>query len=485
VATGPVIVDLTTWRGRLLVPTLIFIALLASTVSSLGAPLLSSIAATFHVALVDSQWSLTLALLVGAVTLPVVGRLGTGRRRRGVLLANVAVMVAGCVVSALAPNFTVFLMGRGLQGCGVAMVPVAMSIARDFLPAGRTRRAVANLGVTTVVGVALGYPLTGLVSDRLGLRAAYGLAALVAGFGLLVCLLVVPSSRFQPAVRVDPVGAIALSAGIVGLILYLSEGERWGWRSVQEFGLLTGSVIVLAMLVRRDVRAANPVLDLRLMRNRVVLTTNLAAFLLGLGSFMLSTLFIRFAQTPSALGYGFGASGLVAGLLLVPMSALGFAGSMVVDRVGRVVGPHRILPLGAVLFGASMVAFAVARTRLWELFVEMGLIGLAVACSFPVLPRLTVRSVPSMLTSSALALNQVLRAVGTAAGSAITATILAAATPVGARYPSNNGYTAAALTSVAFFIVSGVVGLVLVSRSVFDAAAYESTPLPAEAVVTG
>jgi predicted MFS family arabinose efflux permease len=463
------IVDLRAWSGRLLMPTLICVGLLVAAVSSLGAPLLTTISRKYSVSLTDAQWSLTIALLAGAVALPVIGRLATGRHRRITLLVNVATMVIGCTVSAAAPNYTIFLAGRAMQGCGVAMVPVAMGIARDHLPPEHVRRAVANLGMTTVVGVAAGYPLSGLIADDLGLRAPYALAAVIGTLALTACRLIVPSSRGLLASRVDGPSAMAFGVAVVALIVYLSEGEWWGWRSVQEWALLIGTVLALTLLIRRDLRVRTPLLDLRLMSNRIVLGANLNALLLGAGSFMLMTVFIRLVQTPVSQGYGFGGYALTAGLLLVPMSALGFAGSRVVDRLARLIGPNLILPFGSVLFAASMLAFVAARSHLWEVFAEMGLVGLAVACTFPVLLRLVVRSVPSTQTSSTLALTQVLRPVGTSGGSAVCATVLAAATPAGAAYPTAPGYTSATLLSTGFFVVCAVLGWALVPRSEFAA----------------
>ncbi|MGI5129846.1 MFS transporter [Pseudonocardia sp. CA-107938] len=465
------LVDEQTVRGRLLVPCLIYVGLLVAAVSSLGAPLLVAIAHDFSVSLTDAQWSLTVGLLSGSVSLPVVGRLGAGRFRREVLLVNVAVMVLGCVLAALAPTFPLFLLGRALQGVGMAMIPVAMGIARDHLPPDRGKRTVANLGITTVVGVAIGFPLSGLSTDVLGLRATFWLAGLLGTAALVACLFVLPASRFLPRTRIDPVVTCALSVGIAALVLYLSEGSRWGWTSPPGWALLGGSVLALVLLVLRDLRLPNPVLDLRLLRNRVVLSANVMAFLVGVGSFILLVLFTRYVQTPPDQGYGFGAPALVAGLLQAPMSVLGFAGSRVVDRVARVIGPHRILPLGALLFGLSMASFTLFRSQLWIVFLEMALVGTAVACSLPVLPRLIVRSVPATHTSSAVALNQLLRVIGTAVGSAVSTTALAAATPAGAAYPQQFGYTVASLISVGCFVVAGIIVTALVSRRAYDASA--------------
>src|SRR5215469_10478686 len=122
-------------RGdRGLAGVLVFLAVVSTTVASLGAPLLPTIVTVDHVSLSDSQWALTISLLVGAVATPLLGRLGDGHHRRVTTLATVAAVTAGCVVSALPLGFAVLLMGRALQGVGLALAPLATAVARDNLP---------------------------------------------------------------------------------------------------------------------------------------------------------------------------------------------------------------------------------------------------------------------------------------------------------------------------------------------------------------
>ncbi|MGW5649627.1 MFS transporter, partial [Saccharopolyspora sp. NPDC003762] len=88
-------------EARLLVPALVFIALVVAAVASLGAPLITSVATTFHVSLGSAQWTLTIALLSGAVATPVLGRLGAGPHRRATILATLAIVVVGSALTVL------------------------------------------------------------------------------------------------------------------------------------------------------------------------------------------------------------------------------------------------------------------------------------------------------------------------------------------------------------------------------------------------
>src|SRR3712207_9314971 len=133
---------------RALVPVLVFVGTVVAVISSLGAPLVPAIAETMRTTLPSAQWSLTATLLVGAVATPVVGRLGDGPHRRGVVLAVLAVVTLGGVLAALPLGLGWLIAGRALQGVGLGLTPLAMATAREALEGDRSRPAIAALSVT-------------------------------------------------------------------------------------------------------------------------------------------------------------------------------------------------------------------------------------------------------------------------------------------------------------------------------------------------
>src|SRR5215469_16426478 len=117
----------------LLAALLLFLAVESTAVASLGTPLLSMIENAYQVSLAASQWTLTVTLLIGAVATPLMGRLGDGKLRRQTVIGGVVIMFAGCLLSALPAGFAMFIVGRGLQGAGFGLIPLATVIARDNL----------------------------------------------------------------------------------------------------------------------------------------------------------------------------------------------------------------------------------------------------------------------------------------------------------------------------------------------------------------
>jgi predicted MFS family arabinose efflux permease len=460
-----VILNSTTWRGRLLVPVLVGTALLISIISSLGAPLIPSIAAAYGISVSTAQWSLTITLLSGAVTTPIVSRLGDGSHRRAVILGTLTLCTLGSLLAAVPATFPCFLIGRALQGSAMGLIPVGMSVIRDHVPRERRRRAVSTLSVSAAAGVGLGYPLTGLISKGFGFHAGYWLACGLGCLALAAVAFVVPESRHRPSVWIDPVGGVLMVSGLGLLLLAVSQAQRWGWASPAFLGTTAVSAILLAWWVKHELGSTAPVVDLRLMRNPVVLATNLSGLFAGIGMYLLLALVIRYVQTPTSAGYGFGSSVLVAGFILVPFSVLSVASASLVTALMKVLADSWIVPIGCLLFAGALLQFRYASSQLWEVYVVMGLAGLGVGCTFAVMPRLIMRAVPSEQTSGALGVNQVMRFIGFSVGSALSATILEAFGGSTNALPRRFGYDVATLFGAGVWVATAVLSYVLIGRT--------------------
>jgi hypothetical protein len=185
-----------------------------------------------------------------------------------------------------------------------------------------------------------------------------------------------------------------------------------------------------------------------------VLAANLTAFLVALGFFPLMSLVVRFVQTPPAAGYGFGASVVVAGLMLTPFSLASFAASRVAARTARARSPELVVAAGCAVLLASMVVFLLARSTYLGIVVTTALSGFGVGCVYAVNPLQITGGVPAGETGSAISFNQLTRTVAYSLASALSATVLVLAIPPGGRVPAAAGYSAAAIVSTAVLAVA-------------------------------
>ena len=446
---------------RLLVPTLVFVGLLVAIVSSLGAPLVPTIAQVDHVSLSSAQWVLTAALLTGALATPVMGRLADGARQRDVILVTLAVVFVGCVLSAVSTSFLVLVIGRGLQGVGLGLLPVNMAIARRNLDRVRAGRAIATLSVSTAIGAGLGYPLTAVVAQLFGVHAAYWFGAIVVAAALACAALVLPARTPAARLRFDTLGAVLLSLAVTGVSVVLSEGGNWGWHSARSVGIVVGCVALLAVWVPHELRSDHPLVNLHHLSNRSVLMADTAGFLMSLSMYLVVPIVVEFIQIPPSSGFGFGASVIVSGFVLVPLSVGTFLASRLLVPYERRFGVRSMIPLGALVFACASTYFAFAHGSLWQAFLTMGIVGLGIGFTFAAMPGFIIRAVPPAETGSATGFYQVLRNIGLSVGSAFGAAVLLGFTRQGETFPQIGGFRTALLISSGLGLLTAVLSFVL------------------------
>lgn len=450
-------------RTRLLGPVLVVVTLVASVVSSLGAPLIPTVATTFGVPLDAAQWSLTATLLVGAVSAPVLGRLGDGPRRRPTLVVGLLLVSAGGATAALATGLGVLVVGRAVMGVGLGLVPLTMAAARDHLPAQRSGPLIALLSVCGAAGVGAGYPISGFVADAWGLSAAFWFGAVAGLLALAAVLVVVPPSTSRGSSPLDVLGAVLLGAGLVALLLGIAQGEAWGWAAPEEIALFVAALVLFGAWVRHQVRTPHPLVELRLLRRPAVLTGDACAIVLGVAMYALLSAVTSFVQTPTSAGYGFGASVVVAGLVLVPFSIVNFSASRALPWLTAHLGARLLLPAGCLLVAVSATSFALFHDALWQAFAMMALLGAGLGVTFAAIPGLVVRAVPESETGSAMGFYQVVRYIGFSLGSAIAAAVLAARTPSSGP-PEEAGYVVVMWVAVGVCVLAAVVAWVVPGR---------------------
>jgi predicted MFS family arabinose efflux permease len=435
--------------------------MVAGVISSLGAPLIPSVARTLHISLASAQWSLTVALLSGAVCAPIMGRLGDGRHRRETIIGGLAIVLVGSIIAGAAESLPVLLVGRAMQGVGLGLAPTTMAAARDNLPADRSPGVIGILSVSAAAAVGVGYPLSGLIATGLDVHAAFLFGALMSGAALVAALAVIPSTEAASYGRLDIGGAVVVSAGLIALLMAIGQGEQWGWDSVAILALFSAAVVILGVWVRMQLTREMPLVDLRQLRHRAVLSADLAAIALGVAMYMFLTLVTEFVQEPPSGGYGFGSSTLVAGLCLVPFSLTSLLASRTMRTVMRRFQASAVLVGGSLTIAAAGVFFALLHGALWQAFAAMAVLGVGFGFTFAAIPGVITGAVPNHETGSAMGLYQVIRYVGFAVGSALAASILAGHTASGSSQTTEQGYLTALWVGAAFCVLAAVISWIL------------------------
>jgi MFS family permease len=373
----------------------------------------------------SGTWILTVNLLATAVLTPVLGRMGDIHGKDRMLRVVVGTLGLGTLACALAPSLPVMLAGRVAQGAGGAVFPLAFGVLRDELEGERVAGAIGLVSSLLGVGAGLGLVLAGPVIVALGWRWLFWLplAVLVPVAGAIVRW--VPPSPVRTPAPVDLASAALMIAGLSALLVAVSEASGWGLGSGKTLGLLGAGALLVAAWVRHELRSDDPLVDMRMMALRGVWTTNLAAFLLGVGMYASIALLPALVELPSATGVGFGGSVTAAGLFMLPTAAPQLIVGPLTGRIARRIGSRAQLLIGVGLMLAAYLFLTVAHRHAWQLILATTALGLGLGFGLGALANLIVVAVGPRQTGVATAMNTVTRTLGGAFGAAIVAECLA------------------------------------------------------------
>jgi EmrB/QacA subfamily drug resistance transporter len=426
-------------------------------------PALPDIERSLHSSETGVTWVLTAYLLSASVATPLLGRLGDMYGKERLLLTAYALLTAGTLMAALVNSLGPLIVGRVIQGVGGAVFPLAFGIIRDEFPREKVAGAIGLLSAIFGIGGGAGILAGGLIVEYLNWHWLFWVPLVALVGATFLTWRFVPESPIRVPGKINWLGGALMAVGLTAVLLAISEATTWGWGSTKTIGLLVGGLIVCAAWVFAELRAAEPLVDMAMMRLGGVWTTNLAGFLLGAGMFASFVLVPQFVETPKSVGYGFGASVLAGGVYLLPSVATMLITGALAGRIAARFGSKRALVAGAAVSAVSFGLLTGAHSRPWHIYLATALLGAGIGLAFAAMANLIVIAVPPEQTGVATGMNAVMRTVGGAIGSQIAATMIVGhLLPSG--LPAEHGYVLAFTVSLAFLVVCVLASLLVPGR---------------------
>jgi len=407
---------------------------------SLVTPVLPTLQQELQTSQTNVTWVLTAYLLSASLFTPVVGRLGDMTGKKRMFVVALVALAIGCLLSALAENLTVMIVARVIQGVGGGMLPLAFGIVRDEFPSEKVPGAIGTISAMIAVGAGAGLVLAGPIVDLLGHTWLFWLPMVVLVVAAIAAHFLVPESVVRTAGRVNWLAALLLSGWLVSLLLPVSQAPSWGWGSPRVVVLLAVAAVLAAAWIVVESRADQPLVDMAMMRIRAVWANNLVALLIGVAMYAAFGFLPQFLQTPSAAGYGFGASITESGLMILPQTVASFVLGLAAGRLAQRFGSKAMLVLGLLVSAVGYLLFALAHDDRWEIYVISSVMGAGFGLAFAAMSNLVVAAVPPHQTGVASGMNANIRTIGGSLGAAVMASVVTAhAGPAG--LPAESGYT--------------------------------------------
>ena len=407
--------------GLLLV---LFVALLSSTVVSTALP---QIIGALRGSQTQYTWVVTATLLTATATTPVWGKLADLFNKKLLIQVAIVIFVAGSATAGLSHNAAELIAARAFQGVGVGGLQALVQVAiAAMIPPRERGRYNGYLGGVMALATVGGPLLGGLIVDTpwLGWRWCFfvGVPVAVVALVLLQATLHLPTIK-RDNVKIDYLGASLIAAGVSLLLIWVSfVDSSFAWLSWPTYAMVGGSVLLLALAVRAESRAAEPVVPLPIVRERTTALAIVASLAVGMAMFGGAVFLGQYFQ----IGRGY--SPTQAGLLTIPLMAGVLIASVVtgrlISRTGRI-KPYVVVGTVVLVAGFVLLSFLRHDTPLWFVGLGMFAVGLGVGMSMQNLVLAVQNTVPLRDIGAASASVAFFRSLGGAIGVSVLGAVLA------------------------------------------------------------
>ncbi|MER6212987.1 DHA2 family efflux MFS transporter permease subunit [Streptomyces sp. NPDC001674] len=371
----------------------------------------------------DLEWTVNAYTLTFAVLLMFGSALGDRFGRRRLFTAGLALFTAASAAAALSPGIDQLIAARAVQGAGAAvMMPLSLTLLTAAVPAARRGMALGIYGAVTGLAVASGPLIGGSLTEHISWQWIFWL-------NVPIGLVLIPLARLRlaestaPGARLDVPGTLLISGGLFGIVYGLVNANAHGWTSAPVLtGLLAGSALV-GGFIRHGFRNANPILPMRLFRNRGFFGINLASLLMYLGMFGSIFLLSQFLQ--GVAGY----SPTEAGLRMLPWTGMGMIVAPLAGILSDRIGGRPVVVAGLALQALGLGWFALVLSPGVSYAAQLPalvLSGIGMSLYFAPANHVLMSTVGPADQGKASGTNNALREVGGALGVAVLASVFSA-----------------------------------------------------------
>ncbi len=360
-------------------------------------------------------WVVTIFLVTSTITVPVYGKLSDLYGRRPLLLFGITLFLVGSALSGLSQTMWQLILFRGLQGLGAgAIFPIALAVIGDlFTPAerGKYQGLFGGIfGIAFLIGPGLG----GFLTDNFSWHWVFFVNLPIGIVALAVIGRLLPNIKgHRRDIRIDYLGVITLTLGLMPILVGLTVAETSQWSDPAVWGSIVAGVVLLAVFVMVEARAAEPIIPLHLFRSRTFSASMVAIFLATFGfgaAIIFLPLYFQIVEGASATASGYKLLPFLVGLIISSI-----ASGIIVSRTGRY---KAVVLVGLVILTVGLALMTNLRADTPDLVLSgwMFVAGFGVGPTFAVFTIIVQNAVPFSELGAATSDLTLFRQIGTTMG---------------------------------------------------------------------
>ncbi len=327
-----------------------FMSMLDSSIVNVALPQMMS---TFGVGSEKIGWVLTIYMLVLGVVVPSSGWLGDYFGLKNLYLISLAIFTIGSACCSLAWDVPSLSVARGIQALGGGMImPLTMSMIYKITPREKIGKTMAGYGMVFVVAPAIGPTVGGYLVEFINWRWIFTINLPIGLIGILLAILFIPAMKGEKPGKFDFGGALFSAVSLFSILLVLSEGSGWGWTSLRSILLIYTSIVFMGLFIWWELKNPEPLLDLRIFKNKNYAFGNIALVLITLGMYGVLFYIPIFLQSVRGMG------ALEAGLLMLPPALVSAVAMPVSGALYDRYGPKVPATVGVILLAFSTFMFS-------------------------------------------------------------------------------------------------------------------------------
>jgi EmrB/QacA subfamily drug resistance transporter len=426
---------------------------------------LSTIRQDLGASIEDLEWTVNAYNLSVAVLLITAAALGDRFGRRSFYTIGLGLFAAASAASALAPSVGFLIAARAVQGAGAALVmTLGLALLSAAFPPEKRGAAIGLSGAVTGIAVAMGPLVGGAIAEGIDWQWIFWLNVPIAVAAIPLVLSRIEES-YGGDTSLDIPGLVLISGAAFTIVWGLVRGNSAGWDSLEIVGALAAGVLLVVGFVAREVRAASPMVPMRLFRSRAFSAGNGAIFLTFASLFGAVFFFAQMLQT--GLGYG----PLDAGLRLMPWTVTFITVAPLVGNLVDRFGERQFMVAGLSLqaLGMGWIALIADSGLTYSEFVLPSIVaGVGVSMAIPSAQNSVIGSFSLEEVGKAAGANSMMRELGGVFGVAVAAAVFTGTGSFASPDAFLDGFAPAVAVLAAFSLVGAVVALALPGRRKAD-----------------